>query len=72
MSPSLCKQHFRKVANYFDKETALAYAEDDTRCVICAKVVFVEGARRYVAQPGSNGGGEEATRPPDVFAQLGA
>ena len=48
MQPCLCKKHLREVANVFDKETAFAYALDDENCVICNKVIFIEGARRFV------------------------
>ncbi len=71
MTPTLCKKHFREVANYFDKETALLYMTEEKGCLICNKVIFVEGARRFVLgnQPRSN---EEVVRLPDAFAQLGA
>lgn len=48
MQPCLCKKHFREVSNVFDKETAFAYALNDAACVICDKVIFIEGARRYI------------------------
>ncbi len=70
MTPCLCKKHFREVANYFDKETALAYALDGKNCVICNKVIFVEGARRFIihANPAPS---DENLRVPDAFARLG-
>jgi hypothetical protein len=49
MQPCLCKKHLLQVANTFDKETAFAYALDEKNCVICNKVIFIEGARRYVS-----------------------
>jgi hypothetical protein len=67
MQPSLCKKHFRQVANTFDKETAFAFGHDDKNCVICNKVIFIEAARRFVAsaQPHAS---EEALRLPDAYA----
>lgn len=73
MQPSICKKHFREVANYFDKETALAYALDDKQCVICHKVIYVEGARR-LAQGGHTPtpSADDSLRLPDAFSRLGA
>lgn len=48
MKPCLCHEHFRQVSNVFDKETAFAYDLNDAECVICNKVIFIEGARRFV------------------------
>lgn len=48
MKPCLCKKHFREVSNVFDKETAFAYDLNEQGCVICNKVIFIEGARRFV------------------------
>ena len=48
MEPCLCKKHLLQVANTFDKETAFSYALDEKNCVICNKVIFIEGARRFV------------------------
>lgn len=48
MQPCLCKKHLRQVSNVFDKETALAYELNDSNCVLCNKVIFIEGARRFV------------------------
>jgi len=71
MQPCLCKKHFREVANYFDKETALAYTLDEKKCVICNKVIFLEAARRYVHGMNVNTT-DESLRVPDAFARLGA
>ena len=71
MSACLCKKHFREVANVFNKETALAYELDDKHCVICAKVIFVEGARRYV-QTVRHPQADASLQVPDAFAQLRA
>lgn len=48
MQPGLCKLHFRQVANYFDREVALAYAPDEKGCVLCNKIIFIEAARRFI------------------------
>jgi len=48
MQPCLCKKHLRQVSNMFDKEVAFAYGLDDKNCLICNKVIFIEGARRHV------------------------
>lgn len=71
MQPALCKNHLRQVSNVFDKETAFAYALDDKDCVICNKVIFIEGARRYVQGTVENAA-DEALRLPNVFAQSSA
>ena len=71
MQPCLCKKHFREVANYFDKEIALAYDVDETRCVICNKVIYLEGARRFVHATQLNQS-DETLRLSDSFAQHGA
>lgn len=71
MQPCLCKNHFRQVSNYFDKETALAYAVDDKNCVICSKVIFLEAARRYVHDANVNVT-DPNLRLPDAFARLDA
>lgn len=49
-NPCLCKNHLRQVANYFSREVAFAYQIDERECVICNKVIFIEGARRYIQQ----------------------
>lgn len=49
-TPTLCKKHFFQVASYFDKDLAFEYQVDGNTCLICNKVVFLEGARRYVEQ----------------------
>jgi hypothetical protein len=66
MQPSLCKKHLRQVSNVFDKETAFAYGLDDKSCVICHKVIFIEGARRYLQTMPQNGN-DEALRLSDAF-----
>jgi hypothetical protein len=71
MQPSLCKKHFREVSNVFDKETAFAYELNEKDCVICNKIIFIEGARRFVHSPPVNAS-EEALRLPNAFAQLRA
>jgi hypothetical protein len=71
MQPSLCKKHFRQVANTFDKETAFAYAHDDKNCVICDKVIFIEAARRFVARPRHNAS-DETLRVPNAHAHKSA
>ena len=74
MQPSLCKKHLRQVSNVFTKETAFAYALDDDNCVICNKVIFIEGARRYVL-PISAGmpqnASDESRREPDASTHKG-
>ncbi len=47
---TLCKKHFFQVASYFDKEVAFEFQLDGDTCLICNKVVFLEGARRFVEQ----------------------
>ena len=69
MQPCLCKKHFREVSNVFDKETAFAYQLNESDCVICKQVVFIEGARRYVHTMPVNAA-DESLRLPDSFAQL--
>ncbi len=49
-APRLCKKHFFQVANYYDQDVAFQYEIDGDNCLICTKVVFVEGARRFVEQ----------------------
>ncbi len=49
-TPTLCKKHFFQVASYFDKEVAFEFELDGDTCLICNKVVFLEGARRFVEQ----------------------
>ncbi len=49
-TPTLCKKHFFQVASYFDKEVAFEFELDGDTCLICNKVVFLEGARRFVDQ----------------------
>lgn len=71
MENCLCKKHFREVANHFDKETALAYSVNEGNCVICNRVIFIEGARRYVQGTPQNAS-DESLRLPDTFAQLRA
>lgn len=58
MQPGLCKKHLRQVSNVFDKEVAFAYALDESNCVICKQVIFIEGARRYVAGTPKNASDE--------------
>lgn len=74
MQPCLCKKHIRQVSNVFDKETAFLYAQDDSNCVICNKVIFIEAARRYVL-PISAGmpqnASDESLRLPDAFVHKG-
>ncbi len=60
MQPCLCKEHFRQVSNVFGKETAFAYKVNDAECVICKRVIFIEGARRYVT---SNANGDASPAP---------
>lgn len=67
MQPSLCKKHFRQVANVFDKETAFAYAHDETNCVICNQVIFIEGARRFVHNGTAQNESDETLRLPNSF-----
>ncbi|MCG3140894.1 MAG: hypothetical protein HDKAJFGB_02042 [Anaerolineae bacterium] len=64
MQPCLCEKHFRQVSNVFDKETAFAYELNDAECVICNKVIFIEGARRYVTAHAN----DEARALPNEFA----
>lgn len=71
MQPCLCKNHFRQVANVFDKETAFAYAHDEKNCVICNQVIFIEGARRFVVGMRQNAN-EESLRLPNLFVHRGA
>ncbi len=49
-TPTLCKKHFFQVASHFDKELAFEYQLDGDTCLICNKVVFLEGARRFIEQ----------------------
>ncbi len=49
-TPTLCKRHFFQVASHFDKDLAFEFQLDGDTCVICSKVVFLEGARRFVEQ----------------------
>ncbi len=49
-TPTLCKKHFFQVAGYFDKEVAFEFQLDGDTCLICNKIVFLEGARRYIEQ----------------------
>lgn len=72
MQPSLCKKHFRQVANVFDKETAFAYAHDETNCVICKQVIFIEGARRFVNQSSAQNANDESLRLPNSFVHRSA
>lgn len=76
MQPCLCKKHFREVSNVFDKETAFAYELNDAECVICNKVIFIEAARRYVAQNPfatmPQNMSDDTLRLPNEFAQLRA
>lgn len=71
MQPCLCKKHLREVANVYDKETAFAFALNDANCVICSKVIFIEGARRYVQGMAQNAD-DESLRLPDRFVHRGA
>ncbi len=71
MQPCLCKEHFRQVSNVFDKETAYAYELNDAECVICHKVIFIEGARRFV-NPSQAHSQDEALQLPNQFAQVSA
>ncbi len=71
MQPCLCKKHLREVANVFNKETAFAYALDEKNCVICNKVIFIEGARRYV-QGMAHNANDESLRLPNLFVHRGA
>jgi hypothetical protein len=71
MQPCLCKKHFRQVSNVFDKETAFAYALNDKHCVICNKVIFIEGARRFVAGTHHNAS-DESLRLPDAYTHKSA
>ena len=76
MQPSLCKKHLRQVSNVFDKETAFAYAMDENNCVICNKVIFIEGAHRYVAHPSFThtpvNASDESLRNSESFVHTGA
>lgn len=76
MQPCLCKNHFRQVSNVYDKETAFAFALDDRNCVICNKVIFIEGARRYVAQNEISGthrnASDQTLRLPEAFVHTSA
>jgi hypothetical protein len=49
-TPTLCKKHFNQVANYFDKGVALEFELDGESCVICANVIYLESARRFIEQ----------------------
>ena len=49
-TPSLCKKHFSQVGNYFDKGLALEFELDEHHCLVCSRVITVEGARRFVEQ----------------------
>ncbi len=49
-TPTLCKKHFFQVASHFDKELAFEFQLDGDTCLICNKVVFLEGARRFIEQ----------------------
>lgn len=76
-TPKLCKKHFHEVANYFDKDVALAYEIDGDGCVVCTRVTFVEMARRFVEQPavseGNRYNGNDAGSTPkrgDKYARL--
>lgn len=71
MQPCLCKKHLRQVSNVFDKETAFAYALDEKNCLICNKVIFIEGARRYVAGTYHNAS-DESLRLPDAYVHKSA
>ena len=71
MQPSLCKKHFREVSNVFDKPTAFAYEIDDKNCLICNKVIFIEGARRFVIGPPVNGS-DESLRLPGAYLHKSA
>lgn len=71
MENSLCKKHFREVANHFDKETALAYSIDEHNCVICNRVIFIEAARRF-AQSNPQNSNDQPLRLLNTFAQLRA
>lgn len=71
MQPGLCKKHLRQVSNIFDKEIAFAYALDDKNCVICNKVIFIEGARRHVTAVLHNPG-DDSLHLPESFVSTGA
>ncbi len=74
MQPCLCKKHFRQVSNVFDKETAFVYTIDESNCVICNKVIFIEGARRYVLPISAStpqNASDETLRQPDAFVHKG-
>ena len=71
MQPCLCKKHLLQVANVFDKETAFAYAFDAKNCVICNKVIFIEGARRYVMGTHHNAA-DESLRLPNAYLHKSA
>ncbi len=47
---TLCKKHFYDVAGYFDKEVAFAFEIEESSCLICRKILFLESARRYAQQ----------------------
>lgn len=72
MQPCLCKKHFREVSNVFDKETAFAYALNDAACVICDKVIFIEGARRYAHNGIAQNENAENSRLPNAPAHRSA
>lgn len=72
MQPCLCKKHLRQVSNVFDKETAFAYALDEKNCVICNKVIFIEGARRFVQNGTAQNATDETLRLPNLYVHRGA
>jgi hypothetical protein len=55
----------------FDKEIAFAYALDDKNCLICTKVIFIEGARRHVTAAHHNASAD-TLRLPDSFLHTSA
>jgi hypothetical protein len=71
MQPCLCKKHLRQVSNVFDKETAFSYALNAQDCVICNKVIFIEGARRFVLGMRHNAA-DDSLRLPDAYLHKSA
>lgn len=48
--PTLCTEHFYRVANYFDKRLAYEFERDGASCLVCNKTINVEMARWFIRQ----------------------
>lgn len=67
--PTLCTEHFYRVANYFDKRLAYEFERDGDNCLVCNKTINVEMARWFIRQNKTSSGARFSSQMPSSRMQ---